>query len=598
MPGQIAQVPVDENETYLRTQFSTSDNRNYRDGDRASTRYFNFGTSEEESEGKDDKLRMYESPKHSITVDDSTGVMVKKYDKSNERTTLVNDDVRVYKGGSWRDRAYWLDPASRRYFPQDMATDYIGFRNAMSKVGPKSNKKTPRGNPKQYFHKSNIKKPFRKRAFFITFVTMKTALLYQYFLNCNSVCTDTRKITENCIFFALKGENFDANTFATTAIEKGAKYVVIDNPNYEIEGKTILVQDTLVALQKLANFHRKQLHLKIIALTGSNGKTTTKELIHAVLSKRHNTIATIGNLNNHIGVPLTLLRLTKETEIGIIEMGANHQKEIEFLCEIAAPDFGYITNFGKAHLEGFGGVEGVIKGKSEMYTFLQKNKKLVFVNLDDAIQEEKTKQLHLYTFSKEKKANIKIDSIDANPMVKIGFENTTIQSHLIGLYNANNINAAITIGKYFGVPNHQIKEAIENYIPENNRSQLIKKGTNEIILDAYNANPSSMQVAIENFKQLQHNKKIAILGDMFELGEESIDEHKKTIILLSEEPKITTYFIGKDFYSNTIEKEHFIFFKDFTSFATHLQSIQINNSLILIKGSRGMALERTLEIIE
>ena len=221
---------------------------------------------------------------------------------------------------------------------------------------------------------------------------MKTALLYQYFLNCNSVCTDTRKITENCIFFALKGENFDANTFATTAIEKGAKYAVIDNPNYEIEGKTILVQDTLVALQKLANFHRKQLHSKIIALTGSNGKTTTKELIHAVLSKRHNTIATIGNLNNHIGVPLTLLRLTNETEIGIIEMGANHQKEIEFLCEIAAPDFGYITNFGKAHLEGFGGVAGVIKGKSEMYTFLQNKNKLVFVNLDDAIQEEKTKQ--------------------------------------------------------------------------------------------------------------------------------------------------------------------------------------------------------------
>ena len=427
---------------------------------------------------------------------------------------------------------------------------------------------------------------------------MKTALLYQYFLNCNSVCTDTRKITENCIFFALKGENFDANTFATTAIEKGAKYAVIDNPNYEIEGKTILVQDTLVALQKLANFHRKQLHSKIIALTGSNGKTTTKELIHAVLSKRHNTIATIGNLNNHIGVPLTLLRLTNETEIGIIEMGANHQKEIEFLCEIAAPDFGYITNFGKAHLEGFGGVAGVIKGKSEMYTFLQNKNKLVFVNLDDAIQEEKTKQLHRYTFSKERKANITIDAIDANPMVKISFENTTIQSHLIGLYNANNINAAIAIGKYFGVPNHQIKEAIENYIPENNRSQLIKKGTNEIILDAYNANPSSMQVAIENFKQLQHNKKIAILGDMFELGEESIEEHKKIITLLSDEPKITTYFIGKDFYSNTIEKEHFIFFEDFTSFTTHLQSIQIINSLILIKGSRGMTLERTLEIIE
>jgi len=311
---------------------------------------------------------------------------------------------------------------------------------------------------------------------------MKTALLYQHFLACNSVCTDTRKISENCIFFALKGDNFDANTFTNEALEKGAKYVVIDNPNYQIEGKTLLVEDTLVALQKLANHHRKELNTKIIALTGSNGKTTTKELIHTVLSKKYKTIATIGNLNNHIGVPLTLLRLTKETEIGIIEMGANHQKEIELLCEIAEPDFGYITNFGKAHLEGFGGVEGVIKGKSEMYTFLRNNNKLIFVNLDDAIQEEKTKQLNRYTFSKEKEANIKIDSIEANPMVKISFENTTIQSHLIGLYNANNINAAIAIGKYFEVPNNQIKEAIENYIPENNRSQLIRKGTNEIIL--------------------------------------------------------------------------------------------------------------------
>ena len=426
---------------------------------------------------------------------------------------------------------------------------------------------------------------------------MKTALLYQHFLACNSVCTDTRKISKNCIFFALKGDNFDANTFTNEALEKGAKYVVIDNPNYQIEGKTLLVEDTLVALQKLANHHRKELNTKIIALTGSNGKTTTKELIHTVLSKKYKTIATIGNLNNHIGVPLTLLRLTKETEIGIIEMGANHQKEIELLCEIAEPDFGYITNFGKAHLEGFGGVEGVIKGKSEMYTFLRNNNKLIFVNLDDAIQEEKTKQLNRYTFSKEKEANIKIDSIEANPMVKISFENTTIQSHLIGLYNANNINAAIAIGKYFEVPNNQIKEAIENYIPENNRSQLIRKGTNEIILDAYNANPSSMQVAIENFKQLNHNKKIAILGDMFELGEESLEEHKKTIALLSNEPAVTTYFIGKDFYANSIKNDHLLFFENFTTFATHFQNIPNNNSLILIKGSRGMALERTLEIL-
>ena len=203
---------------------------------------------------------------------------------------------------------------------------------------------------------------------------MKTALLYQHFLSCNSVCTDTRKISENCIFFALKGDNFDANTFTKEALEKGAKYVVIDNLNYQVDGKTLLVEDTLVALQKLANHHRKALNTKIIALTGSNGKTTTKELIHTVLSKKYNTIATIGNLNNHIGVPLTLLRLTKETEIGIIEMGANHQKEIELLCEIAEPDFGYITNFGKAHLEGFGGIEGVKKGKGELFDFLAQNR--------------------------------------------------------------------------------------------------------------------------------------------------------------------------------------------------------------------------------
>lgn len=426
---------------------------------------------------------------------------------------------------------------------------------------------------------------------------MKTALLHQYFLASKSVSTDTRNISKDCIFFALKGDNFDANIFTNEALDKGAKYVVIDNPNYQVEGKTLLVDDTLIALQQLANYHRKMLNTKIISLTGSNGKTTTKELIHTVLSKKYKTIATIGNLNNHIGVPLTLLRLTKETEIGIIEMGANHQKEIEFLCEIAEPDFGYITNFGKAHLEGFGGVEGVIKGKSEMYTFLQNKNKLIFVNLDDAVQEEKTNNSNRYTFSKQKDANIKIDSIEAKPMVKISFEETTIHSHLIGLYNANNINAAITIGKYFKVSNNQIKEAIENYIPENNRSQLVKKGTNEIILDAYNANPSSMQVAIENFKQLNHNKKIAILGDMFELGEESLEEHKKIIALLREESTITTYFIGKDFYTNKIEEKKILFFEDFTSFATYLKKIQISESLILIKGSRGMALERILEFL-
>ena len=424
------------------------------------------------------------------------------------------------------------------------------------------------------------------------------ATLHSLFLNCSSVSTDTRKIEKDSLFVALKGENFDANTFAKEALEKGAKFVIIDNPNYKIDERTLLVEDSLIALQELAKYHRAYLGLPIIALTGSNGKTTTKELIHAVLSKKYNTLATIGNLNNHIGVPLTLLRFTKETEIGIVEMGANHQKEIEFLCEIAQPDYGYITNFGKAHLEGFGGVEGVIKGKSEMYDYLRNIKKIVFINLDDAIQKEKATGIKQFSFGlNESKVDVKIDKVEANPMVKITYNNHTINSHLIGIYNANNINAAITIGNYFKVSDEQIKDAIENYIPENNRSQLLQKNGNEIILDAYNANPSSMSAAITNFIQLENNHKIAVLGDMFELGEESLSEHKKIITLLTSETNITTYFIGKDFYANQVQNSHINFFENFENFATFFKANQPKESLILIKGSRGMALEKTLELI-
>ncbi len=424
------------------------------------------------------------------------------------------------------------------------------------------------------------------------------ANLHSLFLECSSVSTDTRKIEKNSLFVALKGDNFDANTFAKEALEKGAKYVVIDNPTYLIDNRTLLVKDSLIALQELAKYHRTFLGLPIIALTGSNGKTTTKELIHAVLSKKYNTLATIGNLNNHIGVPLTLLRFTKETEIGIVEMGANHQKEIEFLCKIAQPDYGYITNFGKAHLEGFGGVEGVIKGKSEMYDYLRDNNKIVFVNLDDSIQKEKSTNIKRFSFSlNDSTADVKISTIEANPMVKIIFNNQTIQSHLIGIYNANNINAAITIGNYFKVSDELIKEAIENYIPENNRSQLIHKNGNEIILDAYNANPSSMAAAIANFIQLEKKNKIAILGDMFELGEESHNEHEKIVDLLINETSITTYFIGKDFYANQTSNTHLKFFENFENFAAFLKTKLPNNNLLLIKGSRGMALEKTLDLI-
>lgn len=426
---------------------------------------------------------------------------------------------------------------------------------------------------------------------------MDIAKIHELFLKCTSVSIDTRKIQANSLFVALKGENFDANTFAKEALEKGAAYVIIDNSNFYIDHRTILVEDSLQALQELAKFHRNYLKLPIIALTGSNGKTTTKELIYAVLSSKYRTKATIGNLNNHIGVPLTLLSFTTETEIGIVEMGANHKKEIEFLCDLAQPDFGYITNFGKAHLEGFGGVEGVIQGKSEMYHFLSDNSKLAFVNLDDAIQVEKTRAINHYTFGVNKlEANVIISEVTANPFVTITLLDLKIKSHLIGLYNANNLNAAIAIGNYFKIPYEQIKSALEVYVPENNRSQLITKGTNQIILDAYNANPSSMAVAIENFKQLDNSNKIAILGDMFELGEESFAEHKNIVDSLLNQKKIVCHFVGADFFANRLNVENFHFHATYEDLAAYINEQKINQSTLLIKGSRGMALERTLDL--
>ncbi|WP_026704412.1 UDP-N-acetylmuramoyl-tripeptide--D-alanyl-D-alanine ligase [Flavobacterium soli] len=422
--------------------------------------------------------------------------------------------------------------------------------------------------------------------------------IHSLFLKCNSVSIDTRKIENNSMFVAIKGERFDANTFAKEALEKGASYVIIDNADYFISEQTILVEDSLTTLQELAKYHRDYLKLPIIALTGSNGKTTTKELINVVLSKKYNVKATLGNLNNHIGVPLTLLSFTSNTEIGIVEMGANHQKEIEFLCNIAQPDFGYITNFGKAHLEGFGGFEGVIKGKSEMYTYLSQHKKIVFVNLDDAIQVEKTHGIERYTFGqKTADTNVIIDAVKADPFVSIKTQGTEIKSHLIGIYNANNINAAVTIGTYFKVELDVIKEAIEDYVPENNRSQMLKKNSNEIILDAYNANPSSMTVALENFMQLELPKKIAILGDMFELGNESLAEHKSIVELASKDQNTQFYFIGKDFYANKTQQENFYFFENFEDLSKELTEHKIENATLLIKGSRGMALERSLEFL-
>ena len=427
---------------------------------------------------------------------------------------------------------------------------------------------------------------------------MDIASIHNLFLQCESVSIDTRKILPNSLFVAIKGDNFDANTFAAEALSKGAKFVLIDNSDYYIDERTVLVDNSLLALQQLAQFHRNYLKIPIIALTGSNGKTTTKELIHAVLSKVFNTKATVGNLNNHIGVPLTLLSFTKETEIGVVEMGANHKKEIEFLCQLATPDYGYITNFGKAHLEGFGGVEGVIEGKSEMYAYLSFANKTTFINLEDPIQVEKSKQLSSYTFGVNKsEADIAITSVQANPFVTITYNGFSIVTHLIGLYNANNINAALAIGTFFKVPLESIKEALENYIPENNRSQMVVKGSTTILLDAYNANPSSMAVAIDNFIQLDKPNKVLVLGDMFELGEESLFEHEQIVQRLSVVPDIRCFFIGKSFFDCAIDQENFQFYATFDGFSAYLIDYPLSEVTLLIKGSRGMALERTLNFL-
>lgn len=425
---------------------------------------------------------------------------------------------------------------------------------------------------------------------------MNITTIYEAFLSCDSVSTDTRNIGKNSLFVALKGERFDANTFAEEALNKGASFVIIDNPVYFLDARTIVVNDSLETLQLLAQHHRRQLGLPIIALTGSNGKTTTKELINVVLAKKFKTVATKGNLNNHIGVPLTLLSFTKETEMGIVEMGANHQKEIEFLCTIAEPDYGYITNFGKAHLEGFGGIEGVIKGKSEMYNYLFSNSKMAFINNDDTIQTEKAAGFNQYSFSlQNKEASVLFTEISANPFVELTFQGSKIQSHLIGLYNATNICAALTIGNYFNINIDDLKDAIENYIPNNNRSQIMSKNGHEIILDAYNANPSSMKLALENFIHLDKNPKVILLGDMFELGESSKEEHQSIVELIPESSSLTCYCIGKWFHSVANKQSNILFFPDFESFRE--QFTLPKNAFLLIKGSRGMALEKALDLI-
>ena len=428
---------------------------------------------------------------------------------------------------------------------------------------------------------------------------MKLETIYSYFLESAGICTDTRNIEKGCLFVALRGDNFNGNTFTQQALDKGAFKVIIDDiSQHKNTGETILCKNSLVLLQKLATYHRQELNIPIIALTGSNGKTTTKEIINAVLSKKFKTIATQGNLNNHIGVPLTLLSMTKETQIGVVEMGANHTKEIEALCEIAQPNFGYITNFGKAHIEGFGSIEGVIKGKSELYKYITKEKGTLFFNADDPIQ---TKLLSNYTakigFSQEKKNFYTLKQIDTTPYVALQAAQTNITSNLIGAYNFTNISAGVLIGDFFDIPLNDIKQAIEEYLPTNNRSQLITKGNTQIILDAYNANPTSMMAALQHFNTMRGDSKMVFLGDMFELGETAQKEHQKIVDYLTNSNIDEIYIIGSYFSKTKSQVKNIYQFTSFEALKKDFNNIVAKDRTILIKASRGMALERILPLL-
>ena len=427
---------------------------------------------------------------------------------------------------------------------------------------------------------------------------MKIEELHQLFLKAKSVSTDTRTLEKGTLFFALKGENFNGNRFAQKALDLGASFCIIDEVQKPDNERYILVDDVLQTLQKLANYHRNYLNIPIVALTGSNGKTTTKELIHAVLKQRYKTQATLGNLNNHIGVPLTLLRMNESTEIGIVEMGANHIGEIAQLCKIANPDFGYITNFGKAHLEGFGSEEGVVKGKSELYDYLKQKKGAIFLNIDD---KKQVKQVGDYqnriTFSETESSDFTIVLQRESPFLKIEISKTIIQTQLLGRYNFTNTAAAIAVGLHFDVDLTSIKKGLESYAPKNNRSQIIKQNSNTIILDAYNANPSSIDAALKNFKTMEGDQKIVILGDMFELGEQSYAEHQSIIDLAQKLDFSQLYLVGNQFFEHHQNYSNVLFFKDFERLKIHLEDYPIKQSMVLVKGSRGMALERLLEFI-
>jgi len=426
---------------------------------------------------------------------------------------------------------------------------------------------------------------------------MRIEELYSIFQQYPSVQTDTRHLKKGDIFFALKGPNFNGNHFVTKAFEMGAAYAVIDEAACFLDNRTLLVDDVLESLQNLARYHRQQLSIPFLAITGSNGKTTTKELVHAVLSTTYKTYTTTGNLNNHIGVPLTLLKIKSDAEMAVIEMGANHQQEIASYCRVALPTHGLITNCGKAHLEGFGGEEGVKKGKGELFDFLRENDGTAFIMQDyDYLQEMSKRIKEVFTYGTVS-GDIIGTATASDPFLITHFTkgfSGTIATQLVGSYNLPNILAAVAVGKYFNIEDTLIRTAIETYTPTNSRSQLVRRGSNIIILDAYNANPSSMKLAIENFAKTQAENKVLVLGAMAELGAESLEEHRQLVEEIKKHQWKEVLLVGGDFMkiSHPFHAHH-----NAEEAGKWLQRHAFAATHFLLKGSRSTGMEKVLDFI-
>lgn len=422
--------------------------------------------------------------------------------------------------------------------------------------------------------------------------------VYTRYRESGKISTDTRQIVPGSLFFALKGDKFNANEFAAEALNKGASYAVVDEAKYAVSDRYILVSDVLKTLQQLARFHRDQLNIPVVALTGSNGKTTSKELVNAVLSKKYKTLATKGNLNNHIGVPLTLLSIDTAVELAVVEMGANHLGEIALLCEIANPTHGFITNIGKAHIGTFGGYENIIRGKSELYQHLITHNGVVFINSQNHILMNMSKRFNAPVLYPAQGDFFHAELLGADPYVRFRAENgEEVETNLIGAYNFENMAAAMCIGKFFGIDVHTAAQAVKEYVPANMRSQVVQKGSNTIILDAYNANPSSMQAAIENMANMKASRKILILGDMFELEEESEKEHRMLGALISERNFNEVYLCGTLIKAaqEILPAAHYFAKKE--ALIEALKNSPVTNATILVKASRGIGLESVVEYL-